>query len=75
MNSLVKQLEEEELEHKLDELQDQMNTITPNPCVDLPDYSKWTHAQLVAASTNYHQQLVVMYNMIQSLRLELKTKG
>jgi hypothetical protein len=44
------------------------------PCVDLPDYSKWTHTQLVAAATNYHNQMVVMYEMIQSLRVEMKNK-
>lgn len=48
--------------------------MTFTPCRDLPAYATWTHAQLVAAAKNYHNQLVAMHNTIQQLRLELKDK-
>jgi hypothetical protein len=46
--------------------------MTFTPCTDLPAYATWTHDQLVAAATNYHNQLVQMHQTIQALRLELK---
>lgn len=46
--------------------------MTFTPCQDLPAYATWTHDQLVAAATNYHNQLVQMHQTIQALRLELK---
>ena len=48
--------------------------MTFKPATDLPDYSTWTHAQLVAACANYHEQLIQMHNTIQDLRLALKNK-
>jgi len=48
--------------------------MTFKPTTDLPDYTKWNHAQLVAAATNYHEQLIAMNATIEALRLALKAK-